>query len=227
MQNHSTTGRTCLDCAAALDNSHPNRRRCIPCSDANRRKIAREWARKARTRPDVKAYEREYQREYQQRPEAQARRREWQREYSRQPAVKERRRLYNQRPEVQDRNRKRDRDRYPERADAMREYKRCWVVEYSQRPEVRKRRAERQRLRKPWDGSVTAESVAAILEAQGGRCAACRSDIRSGYHMDHIMPMARGGESTLANLQLLCPRCNSKKGAKDPHAFAKEHGRLF
>lgn len=32
--------------------------------------------------------------------------------------------------------------------------------------------------------------------------------------VDHIMPLARGGDSTESNLQTLCWRCNRKKGAK-------------
>ena len=35
-------------------------------------------------------------------------------------------------------------------------------------------------------------------------------------HVDHIMPLARGGPNTLDNLQLLCARCNLAKGAKVP-----------
>lgn len=31
--------------------------------------------------------------------------------------------------------------------------------------------------------------------------------------MDHVVPLARGGQNTIANLQWLCQSCNSKKGA--------------
>ena len=72
--------------------------------------------------------------------------------------------------------------------------------------------------RKPWDKTVTVASIEAMLEAQKGRCVTCKADIRDGFHLDHIYPQSRGGESTLANLQLLCPPCNMAK--RDRTAFS-------
>ncbi len=37
---------------------------------------------------------------------------------------------------------------------------------------------------------------------------------RWGLHLDHIIPMARGGLTTVDNLQVLCANCNRRKGAK-------------
>lgn len=35
-----------------------------------------------------------------------------------------------------------------------------------------------------------------------------------GLHVDHIVPISRGGKSIESNLRVLCSRCNGKKGAK-------------
>lgn len=35
-----------------------------------------------------------------------------------------------------------------------------------------------------------------------------------GLHIDHIVPVAKGGKTVSSNLQVLCSKCNSSKGAK-------------
>ena len=53
---------------------------------------------------------------------------------------------------------------------------------------------------------------------QRGRCRRCWKAIAPerghalGYEADHIVPWSRGGKTHPRNLQLLCPRCNRKKG---------------
>lgn len=77
-------------------------------------------------------------------------------------------------------------------------------------------------------GTHTAADVAAILKAQGHRCPYCQADLRKvKRHIDHIMPIARGGSNDKTNIQILCEPCNRSKGAKDPIAFAREQGRLL
>lgn len=67
-----------------------------------------------------------------------------------------------------------------------------------------------------------------LMAAQRGKCAACRSGIRSQrVHIDHIMPIARGGTNTDDNAQLLCRKCNLAKHAKHPVDFMQEIGFLL
>src|SRR5699024_8732886 len=46
------------------------------------------------------------------------------------------------------------------------------------------------------------------------RCTLCgkESPNRSHFQVDHIKPRNQGGKSVPENLQILCPRCNGKKG---------------
>lgn len=75
----------------------------------------------------------------------------------------------------------------------------------------RRRHPNRSGERK-WDETVTEAAVASMLAGQDGCCAWCGVDVSDGtYHKDHIKPLARGGASTLSNMQLLCRACNSSK----------------
>lgn len=46
-------------------------------------------------------------------------------------------------------------------------------------------------------------------------------------HIDHYIPLSKGGEHTVSNLVISCPRCNMSKGNKDPQLFANKIGRLL
>ena len=60
-------------------------------------------------------------------------------------------------------------------------------------------------------GMVTNRMRFAIYQRDGNRCRKCGS--RYNLEIDHIIPIAKGGKSTMNNLQTLCHRCNVKKGA--------------
>ncbi len=51
-----------------------------------------------------------------------------------------------------------------------------------------------------------------VWQRDGGRCAQCGS--RERLEFDHIVPVSRGGSSTVRNLELLCEPCNRAKGAR-------------
>ena len=76
-------------------------------------------------------------------------------------------------------------------------------------------------------GKISASALAEILELQRHRCAACRRSVRGSYHIDHIIPIARGGTNDRRNIQILCPTCNLSKGAKDPATFMRSRGFLL
>src|SRR6266568_3754393 len=116
----------------------------------------------------------------------------------------------------------------------VREYNRV----YRNRPEVRERshiRHHRRRSRnKAALGDYTAAQIQALLKKQKHCCyyAACghvRFQCVKGryiYHIDHVIPLSRGGSNDISNLVLGCPTCNLRKNDKLPHEFF-EGGRLL
>ena len=46
----------------------------------------------------------------------------------------------------------------------------------------------------------------------GGRCVYCGAE--EYLEFDHIIPFSKGGMNTETNIQLLCRRCTSQKGAE-------------
>jgi 5-methylcytosine-specific restriction endonuclease McrA len=67
-----------------------------------------------------------------------------------------------------------------------------------------------------------------LMVLQQGRCVCCRCDLtKAVVNLDHIMPLALGGEHTDKNMQLLCKTCNNQKYCKHPVDFMQEKGYLL
>lgn len=90
-----------------------------------------------------------------------------------------------------------------------------------------KRRREEERANRPRRQAFTSTERAAYLDVlykrQQGRCIACRRTMpKDVFHIDHIVPVAEGGTNEVRNLQLLCPRCNTRKGRRPNDEFIRE-----
>lgn len=110
-------------------------------------------------------------------------------------------------------------------ADAIRERLSNWE---KTNPEKRKALNHNRRARKlNAEGSHTAADIQQLLVLQKSKCAVCRTSIKNGYHVDHVIPLALNGGNGKDNLQLLCPSCNCSKGAKNPVDFMQERGMLL
>lgn len=74
-----------------------------------------------------------------------------------------------------------------------------------------------------WHSAVISE----LYHEQNGLCALCCDSLVLGeHHVDHKIPVSRGGGNERENLQLTHPKCNQSKGNKvdthDLHHYIKD-----
>lgn len=91
------------------------------------------------------------------------------------------------------------------------------VLASARRRKARNRNAE---------GRLTAADIKRQYQAQRGKCHWCSIKVGKNYHVDHIVPLARGGSNWPENIVIACPSCNQSKGSKLPHEWP-QGGRLL
>lgn len=81
----------------------------------------------------------------------------------------------------------------------------------SGRASVRNYRARKRGAR----GKHSATEILALLKAQKHRCWWCDKNLTK-YHVDHRIPLSRGGDNDIRNLVISCPSCNCSRGSRLP-----------
>ncbi len=95
-----------------------------------------------------------------------------------------------------------------------------WRADYNDSPSYKERNRVRVVIRiarkRASPGCYTVADVAVIYERQAGLCACgCGGSIADRrYHIDHILPLCRGGTNWPDNIQLLAPACNLSKASR-------------
>lgn len=130
---------------------------------------------------------------------------------------KARARIKNQRTADPEATRAKERAYRATRADKAQASTKAWIAKH---PEyLRQRNANIKAKRRAVPGKLSRGYIKKLYAIQQGVCACCETELMDGYHLDHIMPVSLGGTHTDDNVQLLCPPCNLRKGAKHPDVF--------
>jgi 5-methylcytosine-specific restriction endonuclease McrA len=90
---------------------------------------------------------------------------------------------------------------------------------------MRTAEAHRRRARKlNATGVHSRADISLIYQQQKGKCWWCGKKLNETSHVDHRIPLSRGGTNWPDNLVLTCPHCNLSKNNKMPHEW---NGRLL
>jgi 5-methylcytosine-specific restriction endonuclease McrA len=140
-------------------------------------------------------------------PTRRAKQAEWLRMYRQTQTSKDYHRLYNQEYRLT-------------HVDMFKEVKRIYAATNKGIAHRRAYSAKRRAMMVTETISERAAVKKFYLDAQilpGIRCFHCgKSTRKKDRHLDHIMPLAKGGKHAVGNLAVSCGKCNMSKGAKLP-----------
>ena len=91
---------------------------------------------------------------------------------------------------------------------------------------TKKMRIQRSLINVTSDNTVTASALTKLREVQSNCCYYCNLTLLEGSstHLDHYVPLSKGGQHSIFNVVWSCASCNLKKGAQMPvEPLHKEH----
>ncbi len=101
--------------------------------------------------------------------------------------------------------------------EAKAEYYRRWRTENQDKRRVHE--LKRQALKRDGEGFEDVADMWQMYEDQGGLCAYCEEPLFGDFHIDHMVPLSRGGADDWTNYAIACPTCNLRKHAKTLEDF--------
>lgn len=130
--------------------------------------------------------------------------------------------VYRARPEIQERRQEQARLYRQQHREERSEYYRAWCKDHPSAARELYRRAAY--LRKARTAKVRTEDFdrAEIFLRDNGQCRYCRCTLDpANWHLDHFVPISRGGDHVRDNVVASCPPCNLRKNTKLPEEFVR------
>jgi 5-methylcytosine-specific restriction endonuclease McrA len=75
-----------------------------------------------------------------------------------------------------------------------------------------------------FSSSERAKYRTSLIRKYGSICFYCKTSVDASAHIDHKVPIAKGGKHIITNFVLACMQCNQEKHAKDIDEY-REWGR--
>lgn len=127
-------------------------------------------------------------------------------------------------PETRERNRLRCLEYARKNRETARERARTWARNNPDK--VAARNAKRQALLAAAGPGYTDADVLNQLCTQGYRCTYCgvplKVTVRGRFHVDHFIPISKGGRNEPGNICCACPSCNRSKHDRMPFDFLND-----
>ena len=108
------------------------------------------------------------------------------------------------------------------RNEYNKEYKNTKEYKLSSRLQQIKRR----KITRHSPNKATNKEIKQLIDAST-HCYWCNVKLNEDFHIDHYIPIKKGGTHELSNLVISCKTCNLKKHTKDPIEFANSIGKLL
>jgi len=104
-----------------------------------------------------------------------------------------------------------------------------WDLNNSEKRKELRRKTERKRRADKFNNGSELYTEDQVLEKYGKVCHICSNEIDlsldrrnpMGFQVDHVLPLAKGGEDKITNVKPSHARCNQQKGIKDLTATLK------
>ena len=68
---------------------------------------------------------------------------------------------------------------------------------------------------------ITEVDISFHYVAQQELCYYCHEELNDRFHVDHLLPIARGGKNIFQNLAIVCEFCNQTKGVLTDEEYLK------
>jgi 5-methylcytosine-specific restriction endonuclease McrA len=116
-------------------------------------------------------------------------------------------------------NRERYRRWYQNNLKHWKEYLKKWCQTPRGKASAKKTQFKRRALGKP---ILFTKKELELLIIQSKHCFYCGEELDNKFHIDHKIPLFRGGKNIISNFVCACATCNLRKGTKTVGEFLKQ-----